>query len=262
MEVWFWFKLVTEGQLEESADKVKLNENADVADFRKAVKGERANDCAKVDAARLGVFENEASWRNNNNSMKASRKLCEEKADLNISRLGQDDEESALIVVVPPTLTILKEKHMAYKRMSAEASCRKFLDAVANSLVADYDFKRSFGLHAAISDVFRAIDKSKWKPRNSAVTISLPDFFEQEDWGLLRRLNSKVNLRIHDGALHKNSMNKSYIVLLDSECNSENRERVSKIALKAQLIAEENALQVKDETAYSSASSSAKSSPD
>ena len=129
-------------------------------------------------------------------------------------------------------------------------------------MVVDYDFKRSFGKHAAISDVFRAIEKSKWEPRNATVTTTLPDFFETDDWKFLRRLNSKVNNRIHDGALPKDSMNKSYIILLDSECNDDSRERVSKIALKAQLIAEETALHVKDETEYSSTSSSAKSSPD
>lgn len=124
MKVWYWFKLVTEGQLEDTAEYVELDDIAIVDQFREAVKVKCSPELDKVTAKNLGVYKNEESWKNSSPKMKASSKLCEEEVGLGVELLGQNDDDMALIVVVPPKLNILKEKHMAYKKTSAETLCR------------------------------------------------------------------------------------------------------------------------------------------
>jgi len=86
-----WFKLVKEGKVEESATKVQLNTDADVDDFRDAVKVKCSNKLASVDAMDLQVYLNLKSLENKEQPIKPS---------FSVSNLGLT-EESALFVVVP-----------------------------------------------------------------------------------------------------------------------------------------------------------------
>lgn len=85
-----WFKLIKGGEAEDSADKVQLAEEADVADFREAVKAKRPNSLKNVDAADLVIYRDLDSLENR-------QKLDEEDK---VSGIGKTKAE-ALLVVVP-----------------------------------------------------------------------------------------------------------------------------------------------------------------
>lgn len=119
-----WFKLVIEGQLEDSPDKIKLNEeeDMDVADLKDAVKLKCSPVLDGVATKDLTVYENETSW-SSGNALKVDAKLRNEFG------LGQDIN-TAVIVVVPPSIRTLSEasqkKNLKHKSLSSETSCRKY----------------------------------------------------------------------------------------------------------------------------------------
>ena len=55
-------------------------------------------------------------------------------------------------------------KQVLYKGMSVEASCRKFLDALAKQIYSHYDFKITYE-NATMGNVLFAMDNNKWKNR-------------------------------------------------------------------------------------------------
>ncbi|KAG9411159.1 hypothetical protein AC1031_016807 [Aphanomyces cochlioides] len=85
---------------------------------------------------------------------------------LNVS----SDGRIHVLVVVPDGAGLLEHavshsKHLHCKGMSVEASCRKYLDAIAKQISLTYDFPQQFTQNPTIGDAFRAVDKKTWTYR-------------------------------------------------------------------------------------------------
>jgi hypothetical protein len=100
--------------------------------------------------------------------------------------------------------------------MSTEASCRRFLDALARELSAVFDFDFYYTV-PTIGDVFNTVDNGSWafrmKKRKALTATALPDYFTNDEWTALKDLNKRTTLRIHDGKVPTTSKGKSYIIL-------------------------------------------------
>jgi hypothetical protein len=95
-----WFQLVDStgnSYNGTTADKVSLSTDADVIDFRDAVKGKHSNKLASVDADELVVYRNSTSFEMRSDSQFKEEPLEEESP---IDSLG-GSKTDALIVVVP-----------------------------------------------------------------------------------------------------------------------------------------------------------------
>jgi hypothetical protein len=108
------------------------------------------------------------------------------------------------------------KKQLRYKGMSTEASCGKFLDALARELSALYDFNFYYAV-PTIGDVFHAVEKNSWafrkKKRKHLTTITLLKFFTKDEWKVLKDLNKRITLRIHIGKVLMARNGKSYIIM-------------------------------------------------
>lgn len=62
-------------------------------------------------------------------------------------------EIHVLVELPPPPQAASIKEQLRYKGMSTEASCRKFLDALAQKLAVLYDFDYNYGI-PTIGDVF------------------------------------------------------------------------------------------------------------
>ena len=58
------------------------------------------------------------------------------------------------------------KKQLVYKGMSTEASCRKFLDALAIEIYFDYDFSKTYK-KPAMGDVLAAMEGRFGKPKEA-----------------------------------------------------------------------------------------------
>jgi hypothetical protein len=180
-----------------------------------------------------------------------------------------DRKANALVVVVPAVavaVAISSQRHAAsikkqlrYKGMSTEASCRKFLDALARKLSELYDFDFYYTV-PTIGDVFHAVDNNTWefrmKKRKPLTVIPLPDYFTKDEWKALHDLNKRTTLRIHDGKVPTTSKGKSYIILPHDIFNDEQVNRYKAIAAKGNVVFIPTELDVKDEDEFSSSSRS------
>lgn len=99
--------------------------------------------------------------------------------------------------------------------MTAELSCLKFLNAVANKLSMLYEFEQDDKEHATMNDVFRAIDSKNWNHRKiPRTTTGLDEFFHFNRWHVLKTLNAFVTVNLlHDTQLLRHEDRTPYIVL-------------------------------------------------
>jgi hypothetical protein len=193
-----------------------------------------------------------------------AKKALEE--DDQIGDLGAR-KASALLVVVPASQQTQKgsiKKQQRYKGMSTEASCRKFLDALARELSVFYDFDFYYDI-PTIGDVFHALKNNSWeyrlKKRRKVIETPLPRFFEEDEWKSLKHLNKRITLRIHDGKVPTTRNGKSYIILPHDIFSDELVKRYKEIAAKGNVVFVPTEFDVKDEDEFStsSVSSSARS---
>ena len=163
------------------------------------------------------------------------------------------------------------KKKLTYKGMTAEASCRKYLDAVAKELFQSYDFDTVYSLKPTMGDLLAAKegqegdtwDYRKNRRRQLMTTIPLPSFFSKSQWDLLKSLNSDTTKRIHDAKLPQTSNQKPYVIIPHSKYDTkEYVNNLKSIAAKANIVEEEDDLIVKDELDLSGSSSSESASPD
>ncbi|KAG3086270.1 hypothetical protein PI124_g18195 [Phytophthora idaei] len=152
------------------------------------------------------------------------------------------------------------KKQLRYKGMSTEASCRKFLDALAQKLAKLYDFDCSYGDVPTIGDVFNAVRKNDWEfrlKRGKQLTgVELPNYFTEDEWNDLKDLNQRTNRRIHDGKVPTTSKGKSYIILPHALFTGDRVDRYKGIATKASVVWEPTEFEVKDEDEFSGSSRS------
>jgi hypothetical protein len=120
------------------------------------------------------------------------------------------------------------KKQLTYKGMSSEASCRKYLDALAIEIYFDYDFPKTYK-KPTMGDVLAARDGQFGKPKEEAKGVAwwdykkeneiqltntpLPSLLSVQQWDMLKSLNLDTSKRIHDAQLPRTSSQKPFIVL-------------------------------------------------
>lgn len=167
-----------------------------------------------------------------------------------------------------PNLKAFRQQR--YKRLSVEASCRKYLDALAKSLATFYSFPWSYR-QPTIGDVLRAKDGNEgqhWHYNVAAMThtvpepdgfqrevkkgaplidIPLPQFYTTDEWTKISKFNYKTSARIHDAALPRDSSGRAYVVVHHEDFTEEMRTFLQSIGVRATLLVSPSDLQVKDE---------------
>jgi hypothetical protein len=168
--------------------------------------------------------------------------------------------------------------YKVYKGMSTEASCRKFLDALAAEIYYEYSFQTNYK-KPTMGDVLAAKDGQFGNPENAApgirwwdyrklnstqiTTIPLPNRLSVEQWDLLKALNRDTTNRIHDAQLPRTSSQKPFIVLPREKITKEKYvDTLRSIAAIIGVVSTEDDLIVKDELDTSGSSSSEFGSPD
>ena len=111
------------------------------------------------------------------------------------------------------------KKQLIYKGMSVEASCRKFLGALAIKIALMYDFP-SIYRNPTIGDVLAAKKGQQgrsnttnknikwWDFRDvyiDAITTPLPSLFSLQQWDLLESLESETKGELSDALLPRTS---------------------------------------------------------
>jgi hypothetical protein len=167
------------------------------------------------------------------------------------------------------------------RKLSVEASCRKYLDALAFKLSTYYVFKEKSKLGATFGDVLEAIKivKKDEKPRWSYIVEAdsyeqedengdmvqinagdpkfptpLPSLFTDDEWAKLKKLNNSTNSRIHSAILPSTSNGKAYVIIPHSEFNEEMVSFLKNVGVKATLFSSPDDLEVKDEDFLSDSS--------
>lgn len=206
---------------------------------------------------------------------------------------AQNTKQTALVVTVPPSAApssgpLMKAgRQKTLKKMSVEASCRKFLDAVAVKLSTLYWFPKAHNGGPSIGDVLHAVfppaqrddeedegplwsfqteQKTHWRTNSDGfrtkikrgdalTTVPLPDVFTPDEWTELRKFNRKTTDRVHDGLLPTLSDGRPYIVLPHADYSPEMVEFLQNIGFKAHILSDPSRLVVKDEDALSDGSS-------
>ena len=146
--------------------------------------------------------------------------------------------------------------------MSVEASCRKYLDALARKIALNYDFNTEYST-PTMGDVLKAKDGVEGRDWGYALkwgkkvcNVPLPDLYSTEEWNELKSLNKSTTLRIHDGVLPTTREGKQFIILSHDDFKQERVDRLKRIATIVDVVFSENDLIVKEESALSGSSGS------
>jgi hypothetical protein len=283
-----------------TVDKVSVQSTGDIADLRDAVQLKNAaNKLAKVDASDLKVFK---IYKGQDDS--ENEPLDEETPVSGLGEAGQKKKD-ALLVLVPesrvssrsssdsslttaqPQPVLKAHRQQRYKEMSVEASCRKYLDAIAKELALYYvfDFKHT---GPTIGDVLKAKDGVEgvrtgpdddtvyWSFRRAERTYqyeddegytctmrrgqplkteTLPGLYSPDEWDRISKFNKTTTKRVHNARLPQLSNGKPYIIIPHSEFTPDMVAFLKNIGVKATLFSSPDDLVVKDEDALSVGSS-------
>jgi hypothetical protein len=188
-----------------------------------------------------------------------------------IKSLGNLGKDADAPLVVKTTAVGKSSRLVTTRKMSVEASCRKYLDAIAKRLAEFYEFNYRFKSGATIGDVLEAKDGMEgedWDFRKTKKThyqtdddgfivqickgqplksIKLPDLFTPEEWEKISKFNKNTTQRVHDGQLPHLSNGKPYIVIPRDEFTDEMILFLKSIGVKATLFSSLDDLEVKDE---------------
>jgi hypothetical protein len=177
-----------------------------------------------------------------------------------------------------PAPTVSSKKQLVYKGMTTEASCRKYLDALAIEIYFDYDFPKTYK-KPTMGDVLAARDGQFGKPKEEAKGVAwwdykkengiqvtntpLPSLLSGQQWDILKSLNRDTTKRIHDAQLPRTNGQKPFIVLPHTKfTKTEYVDALKSIAAIIGVVPTEDELIVKDESDLSASSSSESGSPD
>ena len=204
------------------------------------------------------------------------------KSSCPLDGLGKTEEEENMhVVVVPsPTSSSLKPfRQKRYKAMSVEASCRKYLDAIALKLSSFYEFDYKYVSGPTIGDVFAAkdgVEGDEWSFRRAKknyeridadgctveirkgqplTSIKLPDIYTADEWKKIKKFNHNTSERIHSGNMPSLSNGRPYIVIPHSEFTPEMISFLKTIGVKASLFSSPDVLEIIDENVLSEGSS-------
>ncbi|KAL5032786.1 hypothetical protein RTP6_000840 [Batrachochytrium dendrobatidis] len=164
------------------------------------------------------------------------------------------------------------KKQLIYKGLDVEASCRKYLDAIAKKLSLFYQFKwgqDNDSNYPTFGDVLFAYQTNAWdfiyrrqsyaertdeseftqvSTRAPILPVRLPDLFDADEWKQLQEWNQKTDIRIHDAKLRQTSSGKDIIIIPHDDYNQTTISFFKTIGVKAQLYIDESKLEVKDES--------------
>jgi hypothetical protein len=193
---------------------------------------------------------------------------------------AQNTAKNPLFITAADTSPHLKAyRQQRYKTMSVEASCRKYLDAIALKLAGYYGFDYKYKGGPTIGDVLTAkdgVEGEDWDIRKAKRTYQqvdedgytieirkgqpvtkdrLPDIYTEEEWDKISSFNKKTTKLVHSGNLPSLSNGKPYIVIPHSEFTEEMISFLKTIGVKATLFSSPDDLVVKDEDALSEGSS-------
>ena len=177
------------------------------------------------------------------------------------------------------TVAVTKSSRVVTTRkMSVEASCRKYLDAIAKRLAEFYEFDYRFKSGATIGDVLEAKDgaegedwifrravKTHYQTDDDGYTVEihrgqpltnnrLPDLYTPDEWDKISKFNKTTTKRVHDGQLPQLSNGKPYVIIPHSEFTDEMISFLKSIGVKASLFSSPDDLEVKDEDFLSDSS--------
>ena len=174
-------------------------------------------------------------------------------------------------------------KQLDYKGLGVEASCRKYMDALANKLATFYIFDWAQKNYATVGDVLFAYQRNEWSfvfelktekqrtdesgftqvaARVPKLSVPLPDLFDADEWQKLSEWNRKTNKRIHDANLPSTKTGTYFVIVSHADYNRETIEFFKTIGVKGQLYEDESMLEVKDESNLSISSGSEPTSAD
>lgn len=252
-----WYSLVDqEGKpfAGASVDFVFLPAGAIVGDLRDSVKVKNSDILKGVVSAQLVVYLNESG-------LKEKKQL---EPDDEVGKLGKTKKD-ALLVVVPESKSLTSTtKQKTYKGMSIEASCRKYLDALAVEIAKLYDFETKFR-NPSMGDVFDALSTNTWsyrRKKNKVLTnVPLPSMFSAAEWDELKDMNVETNNRIHDGHLPETSNSKKFVIIPHEKYTASRAEMLKRIAATANIVFYKEELVVKDAAEVSGSSGSESGSP-
>ncbi len=162
--------------------------------------------------------------------------------------------------------------------MSVEASCRKYLDAMASRLAEFYEFDYRYN-GATMGDVLAAkdgVEGEDWDFRQAKknhtrieddgyelkirkgqplTNIKLPNVFTANEWKRIKKFSNETSDRIHNGSLPLLSNGRPFIIIPHAEFNPDMVDFLKTIGFKAGLFSRRDYLVVKDEDALSEGSS-------
>jgi hypothetical protein len=238
-----------------------------VDDFKGAIKTKLHHLLAAYDAAQLTLFQPDGT------------------TEIDPETLVTDLKEipwKPMVVTVEelpiPAPSGSSKKQLKYKGMSTEASCRKYLDALAIEIYFDYDFPKTYK-KPTMGDVLAARDGQFGKPKEEVKGVAwwdykkengiqltntpLPSLLSVQQWEMLKSLNRDTTKRIHDAQLPRTSSQKPFIVLPHTKfTKTEYVDALKSIAAIIGVVPTEDDLIVKDESDLSGSSSSEFGSPD
>ena len=282
-----------------TADIVSVPHDALIVHLRDAVKAKNANDLATVDARNLKVFKNKVDLSGEPideemlvSALDVNDRGCEvgkKKKDALLvlvpeSHISSRSSSETSITTTQPQPVLKAHRQKRYKKMSVEASCRKYLDAIATRLSSFYVFDYRHKDGPTIGDILMAKDGKQgtwkegdgdqifWDFRIATRTYEqvdadgftsvirrgqplkkekLPDLYTTDEWASISQFNKKTTERVHDGQLPQLQNGKPYIIIPPSEFTPEMIAFLKNIGVKATLFSSPDDLVVKDEDALS-----------
>ena len=237
-----------------------------VADFKKAIKKEWANRLKDYDSSDLTLFQPDGKTEIDPETLVSE--LKEIPWHPMIVTVLELAAKGTVVELPSQAAKGSSNKQLTYKGMSVEASCRKYLDAVANELSGIYSFSKTYK-KATMGDLISAKKGSEgveWEYRKDfgkqLTTVPLPSVFTDEQWIILEQLNHKTNNRIHDAALPRTISQKPFVIIPHSDYNDNVVNNLKQIAAIADIVFEVDELVVKDESDLSGSPNSESGSPD
>ena len=243
-------------------DKVSIQGCEDIADFLKEIKKE--SQLAIPPSTPITLYQPDGT--------------TEIKPTDTIQSLGNMGKDADAPLVVKTTAVGKSSRLVSTRKMSVEASCRKYLDAIAKRLAEFYEFNYRFKSGATIGDVLEAkdgIEGREWKFRRAIKThyqadddgfivkipkgkplksIKLPELYTPDEWDKISKFNKNTTQRVHDGQLPHLSNGKPYILIPRDEFTDEMVLFLKSIGVKANLFSSLDDLEVKDEDFLSDSS--------
>ena len=161
-------------------------------------------------------------------------------------------------------VTLKPFRQKRYKAMSFEASCRRYLDAIASRLAAFYEFDYRHKSGATIGDVLAAKDgvegvdwhvrraiKTHYQTDDDGFTVEVKkgplllkkSYYTDEEWEKISKFNKNTTERIHNARLLPCLSNgRPYIVIPHSEFTPETIAFLKVIGVKAFLFSNPDVL--------------------